>query len=157
MNIVSLHRPILLLLVPVGLLTISAALAISVALQTLNLVLLIAGFGLATATLWVIHRWAGTSFEIYGSWTYNGRMFQPVLVQHHGVFNCTERNVALTGLVEVTINRPLLWSWCDGAIIILHFMDQETLELGLVDNAGPAVELLRSALQLNQRHFWPQP
>lgn len=157
MRIVHLYRPLLLLLLPVGLLLITAALIISMAFEIANLPLLLLGFGLAGGALWVIHRWAAQRVEIYGSWTYNGQVFAPILVQRRGVFTCIEHSIALTDLTEVTITRPLLWSWCDGARISLAFTDQQRLELGLVDNAGPAVELLHTALQLNQRHRWPRP
>ncbi|HEY0607693.1 MAG TPA: hypothetical protein VGD58_32565, partial [Herpetosiphonaceae bacterium] len=67
MSIVTLYRPLLLLLLPIGLLLIASALFISVALASSSMLLLLLGCGVAGIALWGIHRWANTHFKIYGN------------------------------------------------------------------------------------------
>lgn len=148
MTKLSLYRPLLLLLLPVGLLLISGGILVAVTLPlSLTLSLLLGALTLSAA-LAVVHAWSSVRFEIFGSCTFNGRVLSPVLVQHTGLFNQTEQYVALANLVEVTVRRPWLWLWCDGARITLHFTNREPVTLGLIGNPSAAVALLNASLPL---------
>lgn len=148
MKRITMHRPMLQMLLPSGLLLADAILSLWATQKLNSLVFLGLSIVLVGMAVVVGLAWKGFHYEIRAGQMHQGYLQSPVLTTRVGLFNYSEKHVPLRDLMDITVHRPVLWRWCDGATIIVHFVNGQVLDLGLVSNAAKAVELLYTAMPL---------
>jgi hypothetical protein len=146
MNPLPLYRPTLHFLIPIGMFTIAAAFVLTLALRLQSWPLLFLSGLLAVVALLVGFRGTSKQYEIYPSLVRHNKRHPPILIWHSGLLAHIEHHIPLDDLVRLTVRRPLLWSWCDGAKITLYFANGDVFTMGLVGNASVGISLLHSAL-----------